>query len=171
MYICCSEASVSLLLSFFICSKLMLQVSWKGCTLIGWVRNNVPAHSFRVDSRWALYYNIKLWWSCDIIYQAPHCQLFFMSSWEPGNEASLQCIRPGFESTPEQIKRSIFSEFPFPVKINFENCWLSTIQACAWSNWPKGLMHVYIHTYIYHKLPSTSPVSVASLALLAPPRW
>ena len=50
-------------------------------------RKNAPAHSFRVDSTWALSYNTKSRWSCDIIYQAPHCHRFFMSSGEPGNEA------------------------------------------------------------------------------------
>ena len=52
-------------------------------------RNNAPAHSFGVDSTWALSYNTKSRWSCDIIYQAPHCHRFFMSSGEPGNEAII----------------------------------------------------------------------------------
>ena len=42
-----------------------------------------------------------------------------------------------------------FPEFPFPVKINFKSCGLSTICTCAWSNWPKGSTHVYIHIYIH----------------------
>ena len=70
-------------------------------------------------------------------------------------------------SSPLLSNRSFFSRVSFPGKMNFKICWLSTICACAWSNWPKGLTHVW---YIYRELPSTSPVSVATLASLAPPR-